>query len=405
MNMAKPAAKHLDIKDMSFEKALKELESIVGRLERGDVELEESINIYERGEALRAHCDRLLKLAEARVDRRTDVAVLKIDAKDLPVVRIGSPAGLKAGEWVIAIGSPFGFDNSVTAGIVSATARSLPNIVVDGPPLPSTLLTLSHWPNNQSPATLRRDTSTATAFAYLDATDLHQDVPWVTNNHFDEDGLFSMYAVVEPDRALEDRALLTAGSFAGDFGVVTSRDAARLCFAIEALSDPDVSSLPAEIFAEPDRVAALYTALLESLPPLLRDCHDGWPRYGDLWALQDEHLTTSRALLADGIVTLVEAPALDLVVVRIPAYLRRRTARRYLKDEPAAVHPFAINSATGCSRILRVQGHHYEFEYRYEVSDGRRTATGLGTSTIGLISRDGNFIIVKEAGGVVRRGG
>jgi serine protease Do len=60
------------------------------------------------------------------VDVRTDVAVLKIDAARLPVVRIGSPAGLKAGEWVIAIGSPFGFDNSVTAGIVSATARSLP---------------------------------------------------------------------------------------------------------------------------------------------------------------------------------------------------------------------------------------------------------------------------------------
>ncbi len=59
-------------------------------------------------------------------DPRTDVAVLKIDGKDLPHVRIGSPTGLKAGEWVIAIGSPFGFDNSVTAGIVSATARSLP---------------------------------------------------------------------------------------------------------------------------------------------------------------------------------------------------------------------------------------------------------------------------------------
>ena len=69
--MSKPAAKHLDIKDMSFEKALKELESIVGRLERGDVELEESINIYERGEALREHCDRLLKQAEAKVEKLT----------------------------------------------------------------------------------------------------------------------------------------------------------------------------------------------------------------------------------------------------------------------------------------------------------------------------------------------
>jgi len=59
-------------------------------------------------------------------DSRTDVAVLKIEGKGLPHVRIGNPSGLKAGEWVIAIGSPFGFDNSVTAGIVSATARSLP---------------------------------------------------------------------------------------------------------------------------------------------------------------------------------------------------------------------------------------------------------------------------------------
>jgi exodeoxyribonuclease VII small subunit len=71
MNMARPAAKHLDIKEMSFEKALKELESIVGRLERGDVELEESINIYERGEALKDHCDRLLKQAEAKVEKIT----------------------------------------------------------------------------------------------------------------------------------------------------------------------------------------------------------------------------------------------------------------------------------------------------------------------------------------------
>ena len=69
--MNKPGSKHVDIKEMSFEKALKELESIVGRLERGDVELEESINIYERGEALREHCDRLLKQAEAKVEKLT----------------------------------------------------------------------------------------------------------------------------------------------------------------------------------------------------------------------------------------------------------------------------------------------------------------------------------------------
>ena len=71
VSMTQAANKHGDVKEMSFESALKELESIVGRLERGDVELEESINIYERGEALRDHCDRLLKQAEAKVEKLT----------------------------------------------------------------------------------------------------------------------------------------------------------------------------------------------------------------------------------------------------------------------------------------------------------------------------------------------
>jgi exodeoxyribonuclease VII small subunit len=71
MQTAKPPAHHGDIKQMSFERALKELETIVGRLERGDVELEESISIYERGEALKEHCDRLLRQAEAKVEKLT----------------------------------------------------------------------------------------------------------------------------------------------------------------------------------------------------------------------------------------------------------------------------------------------------------------------------------------------
>lgn len=66
-----PRNSFADIKGMSFETALKELEQIVTRLERGDVELEQSIDIYERGEALRAHCDQLLKRAEAKVERIT----------------------------------------------------------------------------------------------------------------------------------------------------------------------------------------------------------------------------------------------------------------------------------------------------------------------------------------------
>jgi exodeoxyribonuclease VII small subunit len=71
-----------DIKAMSFEAALAELEKIVGNLERGDVELEQSIRIYERGEALKNHCSALLKAAEDKVEK-------------IRLSRDGMPAGVE----------------------------------------------------------------------------------------------------------------------------------------------------------------------------------------------------------------------------------------------------------------------------------------------------------------------
>jgi len=61
------------------------------------------------------------------VDTRSDVAVIRIPAKNLPTVKLGDTRNLKVGEWVVAIGAPFGFENSVTAGIVSAKGRTLPD--------------------------------------------------------------------------------------------------------------------------------------------------------------------------------------------------------------------------------------------------------------------------------------
>jgi serine protease Do len=69
---------------------------------------------------------RELKARVIGTDRRTDIALLKIDANGLPVVRFGDPSRLRVGEWVVAIGSPFGFENTVTAGILSGKGRSLP---------------------------------------------------------------------------------------------------------------------------------------------------------------------------------------------------------------------------------------------------------------------------------------
>jgi exodeoxyribonuclease VII small subunit len=76
--MVATAKGHDDIQAMTFEQALKELEQIVGKLERGDVELEPSIALYERGEARKMHCEQLLKRIEAKVEKIT------LDAQGAP---------------------------------------------------------------------------------------------------------------------------------------------------------------------------------------------------------------------------------------------------------------------------------------------------------------------------------
>jgi serine protease Do len=76
-----------------------------------------------------ADAKREFKAKVVGFDKRTDVALLKVEAKGLPVAKLGSSKTLQPGEWVAAIGSPFGFANTITAGIVSATERSLPDEV------------------------------------------------------------------------------------------------------------------------------------------------------------------------------------------------------------------------------------------------------------------------------------
>ena len=73
-----------------------------------------------------ADAKREFKAKVIGADERTDIALLKIDATGLPTVKLGKSSALQPGEWVAAIGSPFGFENTITAGIISATGRSLP---------------------------------------------------------------------------------------------------------------------------------------------------------------------------------------------------------------------------------------------------------------------------------------
>ena len=113
---------------------------------------------------------------------------------------------------------------------------------------------------------------------------------------------------------------------------------------------------------EQQRVANLYREMLGRLPDILNNL-DG---YRAFWAEQDAHLAESEALISDGRVTIDEQPETDLAIVHIPSTVPRRTIRRYLQAEQAAIHPFGIHSATDCTRIIRVHGDCLDFYYRYE---------------------------------------
>src|SRR3954469_1961894 len=93
---------------------------------------------------------------------------------------------------------------------------SSPNIIVDGAAGPGTVLTLSHWPKSGTPAQLKRDTSAEIAFAYLDSPSFQVTAEIVSNNHFDEDGLIGMYALIDTANARKQRELLIDVASAGD---------------------------------------------------------------------------------------------------------------------------------------------------------------------------------------------
>ena len=240
----------------------------------------------------------------------------------------------------------------------------IPNIVVDGAGHADTVLTLSHWPHSGTPAALKDDLSAQIAFRYLDSPNWHIDAAAVSNNHFDEDGLASVYALADPDCARQRRDLVVEVAAAGDFGTFRSRDAARISMAISAFTDAARSPLDPALFALPyERYAgAMYEAMLPRLQELL----DHPERFRELWADEDAHLAASEAGLRDHSVTLEEVPEVDLAVVTVPERWKARQVHRFTQQREQAVHPMAVHNATERFRVLLVEGRRYEVQFRYE---------------------------------------
>ncbi len=223
-----------------------------------------------------------------------------------------------------------------------------PHVVVDGSAQPSTALTLSHWPGSATPDELRRDLSAEIAFAYLDHRELQQDLEWVTNNHFDQDGMVSVFALIEPEAALARRDQLIDVARAGDFGRFHHRDAARVAIALANL--------------EADGDGDAY----ESLLPHLVEIVDHVDRYRDRWVEEDAHITATETAIANGTITVVDRPDVDLAIVTVPESWEDRIVHQFTMVAERAAHPYAVNNATESFAVLTVGGAIPELQYRYE---------------------------------------
>jgi len=239
-----------------------------------------------------------------------------------------------------------------------------PNIVVDGSGNESTLITLSHWPHSGTPMKLKDDLSTQIVFNYLERPELWVKAEAVSNNHFDEDGLAGIFALLHPTEAGSLKRLLIDIASAGDFGTYRFRDAARAVFTLSAFADPDLSPLGGKIFRHPyPRItASLYSELLPKLPEIV-DHLDRFRRY---WEAEDALLSKGEAMIRDGSVRIEEIPDIDLAVVTLPEATPACKVHRFTQDRRAVCHPMALHNAIGSFRVLLMQGSTYELHYRYE---------------------------------------
>jgi hypothetical protein len=262
--------------------------------------------------------------------------------------------------------------------------------MVDGAARASSVLTLSHWPQSPTPPRLARDVSAESVLAYLRLTESTRSAAGllprqpsartilaagtraeaVTNDHFDEDGLMSVYALVDPTAALADAELLVAVGMCGDFGVVASDEAARVAFAVVPLAEAEAGIRAG--------TSELYEAVLPVLPELL--ARPG--RFERYWAPEARELAAGRAAIEAGDVEITEHHDLDLAVVsQRPGPASRSgstTSPGPGRDSPGEpgrgggtapglrVHAGAVHSATTASRILAFDGQRCELYLRYE---------------------------------------
>ncbi|MDH3227833.1 MAG: hypothetical protein OEM67_12215, partial [Thermoleophilia bacterium] len=206
--------------------------------------------------------------------------------------------------------------------VAERDAIGRPHAVVDGPLLPGTVLCLSHWPATNSPPAALADTSAEIVDRYLALGPAGPELHLVTNNHFDEDGLFGIWLLLEQPPPGPLRQLAVEAAEAGDFFTWSDPSAAKCAIATMAMADRSTTPFPQikRALASPtagDPSDTIYRALLPRVPSLLADPE----RYSFLWSEPWLVVESDIALLDSGEATITEIAELDLAVVRAPRLL------------------------------------------------------------------------------------
>ena len=264
-----------------------------------------------------------------------------------------------------------------------------PHVVVDGATRAGTVLALSHWPQSPTPPVLARDLSAQIVFAFLHASrgevapggaqakvassmsqirsaiEAAGRAEAVTSDHFDVDGVVSVFAMTESDFALRHEELLVDVASCGDFGVVRSRSAARIAFAIETIGDDCTSesglgeaTVGASIGSGPR-----YWAVLGRMIELVEHPE----HFGRHWEERDAALGASLEAMRAGLIRIEELAEVDLAVVTRSPGVSGAVSARGLEDRRALMlDEVALHSATPASRILVFDEGRCELYFRYE---------------------------------------
>lgn len=242
-----------------------------------------------------------------------------------------------------------------------------PNIIVDGEGNENTRLTLSHWPDNKTPVEFKDDLSAQIVFNFIENGSSPANVTAVSNNHFDEDGLMSLYSILNQEEALERKDFLIDIARAGDFSCFEDRDAARVSFVISAWSDPDRSPLNRTAFGGTyDELTAI---LYEELLPRIICIVDRVGNFEEHWGEDDRFLSATEKAIDDGRIEIEEDEELDLAIVTIPPggiVGGSKDTGNPASWISSVCHPMAVHNAIKGLRVLVRQGRKFEFYYRYE---------------------------------------